>query len=195
MSDRKNLRRDTILKAAETLFAEKGYESASIRDIAGAAGVADGTIYGYFANKEALLQELVRGLIERLAREETAPLGLQAASGKDAEVEAIETRILKRMRRLHDDYERIAAVLPVALGTPELRIALRNSFVAPVAASLEKDLGPGDTSIEARVILAAVLGIQVLMLIGDEKTRALWAKPELLAPVWARFIGAAKKEE
>ncbi|GAB6093874.1 hypothetical protein JCM14469_01260 [Desulfatiferula olefinivorans] len=48
-------KRRNILSAAEAVFAEKGYDSATIFDIASRAGVADGTIYDYFANKEDLL--------------------------------------------------------------------------------------------------------------------------------------------
>ena len=44
-----------ILAAAEKNFAEKGYEHAKIQDIARSAGVADGTVYEYFKNKEELL--------------------------------------------------------------------------------------------------------------------------------------------
>jgi TetR/AcrR family fatty acid metabolism transcriptional regulator len=48
-------KRKRILRAAEIVFAEKGYESATIQDIASAAGVGDGTVYDYFRNKEDLL--------------------------------------------------------------------------------------------------------------------------------------------
>ena len=48
-------KRQRILRAAETLFAEKGYENATIQEIATAAGVGDGTVYDYFKNKEDVL--------------------------------------------------------------------------------------------------------------------------------------------
>ena len=48
-------KRKRILHAAEKVFAEKGYESATIQDIATSAGVGDGTVYDYFKNKEDLL--------------------------------------------------------------------------------------------------------------------------------------------
>jgi len=187
MEVQKNLRREKILKAAERLFAEKGYENASIRDIAGVAGVADGTIYNYFENKDALLDALVRGLIERLGSRESEPLGLaEADAGR-----GLEERILERMRFLHEDYERIAAILPVALGRPELRSLLRDAFVAPVSRSIEAELAPRRAALEARILVAASLGFQVLMLLGEEETKAAWDDPALLAPVWARFIRAA----
>jgi len=44
-------KRDAIMDAARILFAQKGYEETTIADIAGAAGVAVGTVYLYFRNK------------------------------------------------------------------------------------------------------------------------------------------------
>jgi len=44
-------KRDAILNAARTLFAKQGYEETTIAGIAGAAGVAVGTVYLYFRNK------------------------------------------------------------------------------------------------------------------------------------------------
>lgn len=43
-----------ILHAAQRVYLEKGYHSATIADVAHAAGVAKGTIYLYYKNKEAL---------------------------------------------------------------------------------------------------------------------------------------------
>jgi AcrR family transcriptional regulator len=51
-----------ILDAANALFAERGYESTTMDDIAGGASVARGTLYKYFATKETVLVALfVRG--------------------------------------------------------------------------------------------------------------------------------------
>lgn len=44
-----------IFKAAEKVFAEKGYNQATIMEIAKLANVSEGTIYEYFKNKEDLL--------------------------------------------------------------------------------------------------------------------------------------------
>jgi len=46
---------DKILNAAERIFAEKGYYRARLAEIAKFAGVAEGTVYEYFGNKEKLL--------------------------------------------------------------------------------------------------------------------------------------------
>ena len=47
-------RRSQILDAATHVFSDKGYHQATIREVAQAAGIADGTIYNYFANKAAV---------------------------------------------------------------------------------------------------------------------------------------------
>jgi TetR/AcrR family transcriptional regulator, fatty acid metabolism regulator protein len=48
-------KRTLITEAAIVVFAEKGFHHARVSDIAKRAGVADGTIYLYFKNKEDLL--------------------------------------------------------------------------------------------------------------------------------------------
>ncbi|MCB9688769.1 MAG: TetR/AcrR family transcriptional regulator [Alphaproteobacteria bacterium] len=68
-------KRSLITEAAIEIFAEKGYSAARVSDIAKKAGVADGTIYLYFKNKEDLLlnifeekmDELLVGLGEALS--------------------------------------------------------------------------------------------------------------------------------
>jgi AcrR family transcriptional regulator len=55
-------RRKSILDVALKLFANKGYESTSIAQIAKEAGISKGLIYTYFESKEALLKSLVLDL-------------------------------------------------------------------------------------------------------------------------------------
>ena len=48
-----------ILEAAIAVFAENGYFNSRVADIAKRAGVADGTIYLYFKNKEQILMAAI----------------------------------------------------------------------------------------------------------------------------------------
>ncbi len=48
-------RRDAVMRAALSLFAERGFHGTRVPDIADRAGVATGTIYRYFRTKEALV--------------------------------------------------------------------------------------------------------------------------------------------
>lgn len=48
-----------ILSSAKELFYEKGYNKASIRDIARRSGITVGNVYRYFQNKESVLEGIV----------------------------------------------------------------------------------------------------------------------------------------
>ena len=53
-------RRQAILAAALQEFSARGFAAARLDDVADAAGIAKGTIYLYFRDKEALFQDLIR---------------------------------------------------------------------------------------------------------------------------------------
>jgi AcrR family transcriptional regulator len=59
-------RREAILAAALDEFSSRGFAAARLEDVAVRAGVAKGTIYLYFPNKESLFQELVRAMLSPL---------------------------------------------------------------------------------------------------------------------------------
>ena len=50
--------RTKILQAALQLFARRGYDGTTTKDLAKSAGVAEGTLFRYFANKKAILIEV-----------------------------------------------------------------------------------------------------------------------------------------
>ncbi len=50
--------RDRIKKAAIKLFADRGFDSTTTRELAEAAGVAEGTLFRHFDNKKAILIEV-----------------------------------------------------------------------------------------------------------------------------------------
>ena len=60
-------RRQEILEAAARVFASRGYEKATTREIALEADVAEGTIYNYFAGKQDLVAALAELVRDRLA--------------------------------------------------------------------------------------------------------------------------------
>lgn len=59
--------RTRIIKAAQRLFARQGYDGTTTRDLATAAGVAEGTVFRHFPNKKAILVEVAtQGWVEIL---------------------------------------------------------------------------------------------------------------------------------
>ncbi|WP_419318482.1 TetR/AcrR family transcriptional regulator [Caulobacter sp. ErkDOM-E] len=51
--------RERVLSAARRLFSERGYEGATIRDIAQAAGMSTGAVFASFADKTELFDEIL----------------------------------------------------------------------------------------------------------------------------------------
>lgn len=51
-------KREAILRSAVKVFAQKGYFNSKVSDIAGEAGIADGTVYLYFKSKDEILHSI-----------------------------------------------------------------------------------------------------------------------------------------
>ena len=106
---RKDDKRARILQAAVKVYARKGYFAARVSDIAKRAGVADGTIYLYFRNKEdilvSLFDEVMAGHLE-VARAE-----LKATPGPAARLLRIAEHHLRTLGENRD----LAVVFQVEL--------------------------------------------------------------------------------
>lgn len=70
----KDLRRTHLIAAAKHLFANASFEAVTVAQVAEHAGVAKGTAYIYFANKETLFLELVRAELSDWLTDLTAKL-------------------------------------------------------------------------------------------------------------------------
>ncbi|MDQ3324100.1 MAG: TetR family transcriptional regulator [Acidobacteriota bacterium] len=62
-------KRAAILRAAIKVFAQKGYFNSKVADIAGAAGIADGTVYLYFKSKDEILHSIFDRAMEEFIGE------------------------------------------------------------------------------------------------------------------------------
>lgn len=94
-------KRERILDAAVAVFAKTGFHSTRVADVAKAAGVADGTIYLYFASKEDLLVKLFEDRVERLLAHLRAELPKEkTATGKLRRVIELQLGILESEREL-----------------------------------------------------------------------------------------------
>jgi AcrR family transcriptional regulator len=85
------VRRERLLEAAASVFAERGYEAARIEQVAEAASVSPGLLYRHFAGKKDLYAELVQRadteLLQHLA--EAAAPGPPSRSRLEHGVDAV----------------------------------------------------------------------------------------------------------
>lgn len=111
-----------IIDAAVKVIAENGYHSSQVSKIAKAAGVADGTIYLYFKNKEDILVTVFKDkmgqFIETIAKE---------IDKKQTAIEKLETLIEMHLGQLSKDHHlAIVTQLELRQSNYELRLEINN---------------------------------------------------------------------
>lgn len=178
-------RRNQILDAATTVFAEKGFHRATIKDVARAAGIADGTIYTYFSSKTEVLLGILNRLNESTERE------MQFALGSEQDVRAFfKAYVRQRISLIWPNAEVFRAVLPEMLVNVELRDLYYQQVLVPTfrvaehyfLAQMEAgQLRKVDVPLAVRAIAGTVLGLLMTQLLGDELIAARWEElPEVL---------------
>jgi AcrR family transcriptional regulator len=91
--------RSKILSTARSLFAHRGYDGTTTKELAEKAGIAEGTLFRHFTNKKAILVEVAtQGWVELLT-------DLLMELSEMANYEAISQVIYKRMLHLGKNHE------------------------------------------------------------------------------------------
>jgi AcrR family transcriptional regulator len=100
--------RQRLVEAAVSSFEERGYDETTTAEIARRAGVAVGTVYGYFPDKRAILLEIVHDTVEQVAEmilERLEPLHWRSGDLRGSIRELIHT--IFTTRRLRPGLQRI----------------------------------------------------------------------------------------
>jgi AcrR family transcriptional regulator len=172
------LRRDAvrnherILGAARAVLGEAG-AAACIEDIAARAGVGVGTVYRRFTSKDALIDELLRLVLEELNT--AADRALARADGHGLE------DLLRTFGQSFADHARYANLLldrePDAAATRKIREAIATLSARAVAAgTIRPDMTAAD-------VLALIAGMRGLV-----QTETVRAEADLPPDAWQRFL-------
>lgn len=157
-------RRQQLLDAALDLFAEKGYENATIKDLAERCGVASGLVYHYFESKEDLLlavfekhgfaAEMERVLLPAFDRpaSEMLPLVVQGYYDLLTERESFVRMIVREAMTNPTLEAKWTAMCATGVQT------LARYLAARVAAG---ELRPHDTEISARMLTHPVVVLRL----------------------------------
>src|SRR5262245_61917324 len=89
--------RKRILEVAQELFARRGFEATTTRDIAGAARIAVGTLFNYFPNKEAIVESLVGEAYTAVADRFAAPTDRTERRTLEEELFAHAAAVLRKL--------------------------------------------------------------------------------------------------
>jgi AcrR family transcriptional regulator len=95
--ERVSLRRKQIIEGAIKVFVEKGFHSATTREIAEAAGITEGTLYNYIRSKEDIIY-IVYDYITRILREEVR----DAIEDIDDPKERLVTALRQNLSSIHN---------------------------------------------------------------------------------------------
>jgi AcrR family transcriptional regulator len=167
--------RRALVEAAGDVFADRGYEAASVNDLAHAAGYTIGALYTHFAGKEALFLAVIEWEVKERRRRRR--LLLKGASTTDAEIEALarqlsdDTPDARRSALLFQEFWLYAA--RHADSRPEIAAGYRawqDEFVTAIADWSNTQDGSGDISAPARaaMILALADGLSRRRLLSPE---------------------------
>lgn len=183
------LRRQMILDAAAELFAEKGFHQTTVRDIATAAGMADGTIYNYFDNKHAILIALFEQLRTAVSDD------VQWQDLPPGDVDGWLQRLIEHPLRVfgEDQQALFRIVLSEMMVDDTLRTLYQTEILQPTLALAEPvlqrwvdngDIKPIDVPLTVRIISGSLTGLTLLRLMGDSVTNEKWATlPPLLTDI------------
>lgn len=186
-------KRERILKAAIEVFAAKGFYATRVSEIAKAAGVADGTIYLYFKNKDDVLVSIFEDRIGRL---------LEVLREEAARAESVEDRIRRVVELqlgLLEGQRDLAEVVTVNLRQSS---SLLKQYAAPLfteyleviagiirdgqkEGALRHDVNP---RIVARGLWGALDGIALTWALGDAQPAALRKAAQQLASVFLQGL-------
>jgi AcrR family transcriptional regulator len=153
---------DEILVQARHAFVEKGFDGASMQDLARAAGMSAGNFYRYFISKAAIVEALVTRDLEEVERE------FAAVVGSPDPIAALRATLRRRLGEDCDrDFPLWAEIMAAAARKPEIALACgrlerdvvdKIVHILSVGCGLTPADGPLRFAATARLILLLVRG-------------------------------------
>ena len=96
--------KEKIFDAAVDLFAEKGYEGVSIRDIAKAVGIKESSVYKHYSSKDAILDIIFEYLKARLYPQQASGVDMDAMLEALTLEQILEAGLLSIRQMMNDPY-------------------------------------------------------------------------------------------
>jgi AcrR family transcriptional regulator len=141
-----------LLEAAANVIHERGFEAATMAEIAARAGAKIGSLYRFFPNKEALAEALMSRYLEVLQAEYAA---IHAAAA-NAAPEVLADVLIDLLVKLYPQTKAITALLDSLTDWTKLRRRFRGEALAGIKTALQK-CAPDLDNNEADDVAAVVL--------------------------------------
>jgi AcrR family transcriptional regulator len=171
--------RSEILSAARRLFADEGFESVSMRRIAGEAGVDPSLIHHYFGSKDELFMAAIEIPFD--------PAPEVEAVLKSGDVDGAGGRLMHAFVAIWDGphHEKLLAVVRTSLSKPAMAFVLRQLFEHRIVKTVESTLGGqvDHIPIRANFIASQIFGLVVTRYILKLEPMASLSEAELAETV------------
>jgi AcrR family transcriptional regulator len=138
-----------ILEAARGLFAETGFERATIRAVAGRAAVDPALVMQYYGSKEGLFSAALHG-------------AHGGESVREATREEIPTAALRDLLDKFEkapDREAAVALMRSCLTHPEANRIMRDEVMCSIVASVARSIGGEDGELRAALLASCLVGV------------------------------------
>ncbi len=177
--------REAILAAARDLFAQRGYEGATMRAIAAAAGVDAALVVHFFGTKAALLREAIEWPFDPAAEITSIVTDGRNKAGK---------HLIELFVRTWDEKERrnsILTLLRAASTEPQAANMLRDFVRHQLLAPLMARLGSDHPDLRASLAASQLVGLGIARYILGFEPLASAAPSDVaawLAPTMQRYL-------
>lgn len=177
---RRDQARSQIIGAAVQVISEKGFQKTTVRQIAQAAGIADGTIYNYFKNKDDILMAIISQLTEAEVRE------VHFGEAEQIDFDTfISDYFTHRALEVEAGLTAMRVILSETMVNEKLARLVFDQVYGPAFKAAEKyfayqmEIGripKSDPTIVGRLMAAPLMGLLTLRLLGDEHVAEHWGK-------------------
>jgi AcrR family transcriptional regulator len=181
----KEAAKERIINAAFQVFTKKGYQEATMDDIAKEVGVSKAALYQYFKNKKELLNEIVRSYHTMFREVLRATLEKQ---GSQSLAEEGSNALLKKYRLHH---EMLFEIIAIAAHDEEIKQSLKCEYEKDIQLLKEllqnqmnktKIIFKIDTETLAQLFIALYVGMAMKVIMGDDSVE--------IHRAWSNAIGA-----
>ena len=180
--------RAAILEAAKKIFAAKGFDAATVRDICTEAGVNIALVSRYFGSKSGLYAEVCRSLLDGLA----APLahldvGISTAEDWRRNVREWIEHALRLVSATRSPAKEIAGVFRQEMFNPSsMRKYFRDTFLMPIFNCLKRliQMGGSRSEAETLALMTRIWSQIAFHVIPDETWRAPFRPAGMSREVW-----------
>jgi len=169
--------REAILEAARAAFADAGYDRATIRGIAAAAGVDPALVLHYFGSKEGLFEAALE-----LPVRPADVFARGAAAGPD-QLGATVVRTFLEAWEPPETRVRLMAMLRSAMTNEAAMGMIRELLVREVFGPITQTLGVPDAQLRATLVGSQFIGLAIMRFVGRVEPLASASVDELVAAV------------